>query len=79
MADEIARLKVVIDAEDNASAVVDRISGKVGSVSGVSAQSVKGLKGATKEVQTAADKWIGAGKAINSFGKDLDTIVAAYM
>lgn len=74
MADEIARLKVVIDAEDNASAVVDRISGKVGSVSGVSAQTVRGLKGATKEVQTAADKWIGAGKAINSFGKDLDTI-----
>lgn len=73
MADEIGSLLVRIDAEDNASAVLARVSGSVSSLSGASAagtKSVSGLTGAMDAGKTTAEsyrsKMADAAKAANA-------------
>lgn len=85
MADEIGSLLVRIDAEDNASAVLARVSGSVSSLSGASAagtKSVSGLTGAMDAGKTTAEsyrsKMADAAKAVSDKKTALDSAKTAY-
>ena len=85
MADEIGSLLVRIDAEDNASAVLARVSGSVSSLSGASAagtKSVSGLTGAMDAGKTTAEgyrsKMADAAKAVSDKKTALDSARTAY-
>lgn len=73
MADEAARLKIVIEAQDNASAVIDSVSQKVGNMNQNTKKGKEGMKALSKEMENA-QKWQQTGKSIKEFGESIDAV-----
>ncbi len=67
MADEIASLKVVIEAEDKVSPVVDGIGEKLGGLGGKRSP-------ATRVPDEIAQKWQATGKALKNVGEGIDSV-----